>query len=111
MLGFVPEVLVAKEFGPRVLLGLRYRFVGQSSATFYAPTYSAVLSVMAGDDRLGSLNEHAGALSLRWTFLGCPGGFGSLGLVAEEELSRLRYELINLTVLSSVTTGALVLTY
>jgi hypothetical protein len=88
----IPEALIATEIGPRVLVGLRYRFVAQTSASFYEPAYPEVRSLMSGDARLGTLKEHAGAIALRGVPLGRPGDFGSLAVAFEQEVSRLRYE-------------------
>lgn len=102
----VPQVQIAKELGSHALLVGRYRFVGQTSASFYEPVYLARLPTMTGDARLGTLREHAGALGARWTIIGDPGEAFSLTVFAEQEVSRLEYLrlLVNQVLIASVST-------
>ena len=105
----VPELQIAKAFGERGLVAVRYRFVGQTQASFYRVAYLEVEPRMTGDPRLGSLREHAAALSARWTVLGVAGEGGALTVFVEEEVSRLHFRQlpVNDLIHASVTTAGL----
>jgi hypothetical protein len=54
--------------------------------------YPGLDDILAGDMRLGRIQEHAGGLNLEWLMFGRRGGFDALRVVGRGELSRLRYE-------------------
>jgi hypothetical protein len=88
----IPELVASKAMTDRVLLKLEYRYYRQSQASFYQPVYPAIADILAGDMRLGRIQEHAGGIGLEWLLLGHRGGVDTLRLVGRGELSRLRYE-------------------
>jgi len=87
----IPELILSKAIAERFLIELQYRYYRQSRASFYQPVYAAVEALMAGDQRLGRIEEHAGGIELEWQLLGRRSSFGALRLLARGELSRLRY--------------------
>jgi len=112
VVGFVPELAIVKELGPRGLLTLRYRFYRQAPAWFYRARYDDLAAIMSSDPRLGWVREQAPGLALRVTPLGERGGFGALTLDASYDLSVLTYESAALaTVLGHVVSLGAVLTY
>jgi len=92
VLALMPEGAIAKEVGTRGLVSFRYRYYFQQSASFYRPVYSDILSIMAGDPRLGELREHLGAVEIRWSLSGRPGWSKAVTLLGSYELSLLSYQ-------------------
>ncbi len=88
----IPELVVSKQVAERFLLELQYRYYRQSKARFYEPVYPDLADVLAGDMRLGRIEEHAGGVEIEWLLFGRRASFGSLRAVARAEISRLRYE-------------------
>ncbi|HEU4582285.1 MAG TPA: DUF3570 domain-containing protein [Polyangiaceae bacterium] len=87
----IPELILSKAIAERLLLQLQYRYYRQSRASFYQPVYPDLEALMAGDLRLGRIEEHAGGLELEWQLMGRRASFSALRLLARGELSRLRY--------------------
>lgn len=85
----IPEVILARELEPGLLLAGRYRFYRQWGASFYSPRYDSRMGVMTGDQRLGAIQDHHAGFDLRWR-LGEPRGPGAI-LLAGYELSLLDY--------------------
>jgi hypothetical protein len=88
----IPELVLSKAIAERFLLELQYRYYRQSKASFYQPVYPDLDDVLAGDMRLGRIEEHAGGVELEWQLFGRRASFGALRAVGRVELSRLRYE-------------------
>jgi hypothetical protein len=88
----IPELVASKAVSDRVLLKVEYRYYRQSQARFYQPVYPGLEDILAGDMRLGRIQEHAGGLNLEWLLFGHRGGFDALRILARGEISRLRYE-------------------
>jgi hypothetical protein len=88
----IPELVLSKTITESFLLELQYRYYRQSKASFYQPVYPDLDDVLAGDMRLGRIEEHAGGVELGWQLFGRRAGFGALRVVGRVELSRLRHE-------------------
>jgi hypothetical protein len=88
----IPEVVLSKTIAEQVLLKLQYRYYAQSAARFYQVVYPDLQTILAGDMRLGRIQEHAGGVELEWLLLGHRGSFEALRVVGRVEISRLRYE-------------------
>jgi hypothetical protein len=88
----IPELVLAKAIEERLLVELQYRYYRQSKADFYQPVYPDLDDRLAGDMRLGQIQEHAGGFELEWLLFGRRNGFGGFRAVGRVELSRLRYE-------------------
>ena len=88
----IPELVLSKAIADQLLLELQYRYYRQSKARFYQPVYPDLEEVLAGDMRLGRIEEHAGGVELEWLLFGRRSSFGGLRVVGRVELSRLRYE-------------------
>jgi hypothetical protein len=91
VLALVPEAAIAKEVGRTGVVSLRYRFYGQGPGSFYRPVYLELAPLLSGDARLGRLQEHLGALEVRWTPLGRLGWSRALTVTGTYELSVLGY--------------------
>lgn len=62
---FIPEVQLAAEVDPGIVLAFGYRYYRQRAASFYEVTYDDPRSVMTGDLRLGPLSDHTFSVDLR----------------------------------------------
>lgn len=91
VLAVEPAVEGFLELGGRVLLGVGYRFLAQSAASFYADRYPASAATRTGDRRLGGLDAQAPSLELRWIPIGVRDHAGALELRLAWEPSWLTY--------------------
>jgi hypothetical protein len=90
----IPEVTVAKAFGARWLFDARYRYYGQSAASFYQARYSRLEPLVSGDARLGVVHEHSVGADALFTFVGERNDFGSVSVYASYSFATLRYDLL-----------------
>jgi hypothetical protein len=88
---YIPELVLSKAIGDRLLLELQYRYYRQSQARFYQPVYANLDEILAGDARLGRIEEHAAGIEFEWQLFGRRADFGALRAVGRVELSRLQY--------------------
>lgn len=86
---FIPEVTLAVEPAPRILVQAGYRFYLQSSASFHQVTYDDVRPVMTGDPRLGRVRDHTLGLEVRRSF--GPSAHLALPILLGYQLSTLDY--------------------
>jgi hypothetical protein len=100
VLALAPEVAGVFELSAKLLLSIGYRYYVQSSADFYRPKYDSLQPIRSGDRRLGSLDEHAPGVDLRWTVLGERGRPSSLEMTLSYQLSVMRYWRIDATVIA-----------
>jgi hypothetical protein len=99
---FIPQVAIAKQIMGDGLVSLRYRYYGQSAASFYEPRYQDLEDSRSSDARLGDIREHLVGGLLRWTVLGTRGDFGALSLEAGYDLSLLRYAQIGHSLIAHI---------
>ena len=66
VVALIPEVVLALELGPGMVLSPRYRYYRQSRASFYQAQYSQIAPIMSGDLRLGRVQDHTLGVELRW---------------------------------------------
>jgi hypothetical protein len=92
VLAVIPELAVATNPAPALLVTARYRLYRQWPAEFFEAHYHDVEPIMTGDVRLGPITEHGAGAEARWTLAGEYLDFSSLALILGYELSILTYE-------------------
>jgi hypothetical protein len=88
---FIPEIAWARELGTRGLVSLKYRFYGQTAASFYETVYVELEPLRTNDVRLASFHEHSPGLELEWTLFGRRGQWGSMTATTSYRFSLLVY--------------------
>jgi hypothetical protein len=96
----IPEVTLAAEVHPGIVVSGGYRFYAQSEAEFYQATYAEPQPVMTGDLRLGQIRDHTLSLELVRQFRA--GERIALPVVAGYQLSVLDYKAVGSRVMAHV---------